>query len=316
MSDVSSDAEHDLENPDEPMAEFEPSSRERVSGPGFGGLLRSLFSRMPWGEPRSREERLNIPAPPGNAISVRNANGKTRVIGEDRDDIEIGVLKSVRADCPNVAAELLDSIRLQSASAADILEIEVQIPRKCARHAIAHIELRVPRETQVSLSSTNGKICLEGLDRAVRARSSNGSIRITEIMGDIDVTTANAKVACRSTHGHLRARSSNGKIEVASHRGSVDASTSNGVIRAVLEDLGHQGVSLKTSNGRIVLELPEKSDADVDIQVENGHIRNDLDLQLDGDVDRSETNGRVRGRLGKGGVPIRLRTSNGTVSLR
>ena len=255
---------------------------------------------------------MNIPAPAGNAISVRNANGKTRVIGEDRDDIEIGILKSVRADCPNVASQLLDSIQLQNADSADVLEIEIQIPRKCARHAIAHIELRVPRETQVSLSSTNGKICLEGIDRSVRARSSNGSIYIHEVNGDIDVTTANAKVACRNSQGHLRARSSNGKIEVGAHRGSLDASTSNGVIRAVIDDLGHVGVSLKTSNGRIVLELPENSDADVDIHVENGHIRNDLDLeQQTGDL-----NDRVRGRLGKGGAPIRLRTSNGTVSLR
>ncbi len=292
--------------------EKETRPNRRTSGPGFGGLLRSLFSKMPWGETASREERLRIPAPAGNAISVRNANGKTRVIGEDRDDIEIGILKSVRADCPNVASDLLDSIQLQNANSADVLEIEIQIPRKCARHAIAHIELRVPRGTQVSLSSANGKICLEGINRSVRAHSSNGSIHIHEVNGDIDVTTANAKVACHNTQGHLRARSSNGKIEVGAHRGSLDASTSNGVIRAVLKELGPVGVSLKTSNGRIVLELPEKSDADVDIQVENGHIRNDLDLE----EQTGDSNGRVRGRLGKGGVPIQLRTSNGTVSLR
>lgn len=284
----------------------------RSSGPGFGGLLRSIFSKISWGEAATREERLNIPAPKGKGISVHNANGKTRVIGEDREDIEIGILKSVRADCPDVASQLLDSIQLQNADSADILEIEISIPRKCARHAIAHIELRVPRETQVSLSSTNGKICLEGIERPIRARSSNGSIHINEVNGDIDVTTANAKVACRNTEGHLRARSSNGKIEIGAHRGSVDASTSNGVIRAVLEHLGQVGVALKTSNGRIVLELPEKSDADVDIHVENGHIRNDLDLE----EQIGDANGRVRGRLGKGGIPIRLRTSNGTVALR
>ena len=130
--------------------------------------------------------------------------------------------------------------------------------------------------------------------------------------GDIDVTTANAKVACRSTCGHLRARSSNGKIEVGAHEGSVDASTSNGVIKASLDTLAASGVSLTTSNGRIALELPDHPDADVDIRVENGHIRNDLVLE-----DASgDSEGRVRGRVGKGGTPIRLRTSNGTVSVR
>ncbi len=297
---------------------FHPESTEEdkdsaaASGPGFGGLLRSLFSRMQWGERATHEEKLVIPSPPGRAIKIHNANGKTRVIGEDRDDIEIRIHKSVRADCPDLAAKLLDSIHLQNSKSADVLEIEVQIPRRCSRHAVAHVELCVPRDTTVASSSTNGKICLEGLERPIHARSNNGSISIDDVHGDIDVTTANAKVTCKCTHGHLRARSSNGKIEVDSHQGSIDASTSNGVIRASLDELGKNGVSLTTSNGRIVLDLPEEPDADVDIRVENGHIRNDLDLT----DQTSDADGRVRGRLGSGGTPIRLRTSNGTVSLR
>lgn len=284
----------------------------RTFGPGFGGLLRSLFANLPWTESASREESLIIPAPPGRAISVHNANGKTRIVGEDRDDIEVRVHKSVRADCSDVATKLLDSIRIQSSAGAEVLEIEVQIPRRCSKHAVAHIELRVPRATRISTSSSNGKICLEGIDRDVRARSSNGSISICEVNGDIDVTTANAKVACRCTHGHLRARSSNGKIELGGHRGSIDASTTNGVIKASLESVGHVGVALTTSNGRIVLDLPEKTDADIDMRVENGLIRNDLDLEQQS----GDENGWVRGRLGKGGCPIRLRTSNGTISIR
>jgi len=283
-----------------------------ATGPGFGGLLRSLFSKMQWGERITHEEILVVPAPPGRAITIYNANGKTRVIGEDRDDVEIRIHKSVRADCPDLAAKLLDSIRLQNSNSVDVLEIEVQIPRKCSRHAVAHIELCVPRDTEITLSSTNGKICLEGLERAIHARSSNGSVSISEVSGDIDVTTANAKVTCKCTHGHLRARSSNGKIEVDSHQGSLDASTSNGVIRASLDALDEVGVTLTTSNGRIVLDLPEKPDADVDIRVENGHIRNDLELT----DQTSDVDGRVRGRLGVGGTLIRLRTSNGTISLR
>ncbi len=285
---------------------------EKATGPGFGGFLRSLFFKMQWGERTTHEEILVVPCPAGRAISIHNANGKTSVLGEDRDDLEVRVHKSVRADCPDLAEKLLDSIRLQNSSSADVLEIEVQIPRKCSRHAVAHIELCIPRDTKVDVGSTNGKICLEGINRSIRARSNNGSISISDIRGDIDVTTANAKVTCSCTHGHLRARSSNGKIEVDSHQGSIDASTSNGIIRASIDELGETGVSLTTTNGRIVLDLPDKPDVDVDILVENGHIRNDLELK----DQTHDMNGRVRGRIGNGGTPIRLRTSNGTVALR
>jgi Toastrack DUF4097 len=294
----------------------ESGGEERASkgrqGPGFGGLLRSFFSKIPWHESASRDETIRIPAPRGAAISIHNANGKTRVVGEDRADIEISVHKSVSADCPEIAEKLLDSILLQNGKSSDVLEIEIQIPRKCSRRAVAHLEVRVPRATQVASSSTNGKISLEGLERSIRARSSNGSIAICEVNGDIDVTTANAKVACRCTQGRLHARSSNGKIEVGSHTGSIDASTSNGVIKASIDVLGEEGVVLSTSNGRIVLDIPDNSDADVDIRVENGHIRNDIDLE----ETLPHADGRVRGRIGKGGTPIRLKTSNGTISLR
>ncbi len=293
-------------------AEKKSEENDDASGPGFGGLLRSFFSKIPWGESTTHEESITVPSPPGRAVSLYNANGKTRVIGEDRKDIEIRIHKSVRADCPDMAQKLIDSIGVQHSVSADVLEIEVQIPRKSARHAVVHVELLVPRATTVTLNSTNGKICLEGLERSVNARSSNGSIAITDVNGDIDVTTANAKVSCHCTHGHLKARSSNGKIEVDRHQGSIDAATSNGVIRASLESLNAGGISLTTSNGRIVLDLPEAADADVDIRVENGHIRNDLELS----DPESDAEGRVRGRIGKGGIPIRLRTSNGTVALR
>lgn len=282
------------------------------SGAGFGGILRSFFSKIPWHEAASREESMRVPAPSDATIQIHNANGKTRVIGEDREDVEIRVHKSVSADCPEVAEKLLDSIHLQNGKSSGTLEIEVQIPRRCSRRAVAHLEVRVPRATRVSSSSTNGKISVEGLERSIRARSSNGSIAICDVNGDIDVTTANAKVACRCTQGRLHARSSNGKIEVGGHTGSIDASTSNGVIKATVDALGDAGVLLSTSNGRIVLELPDESDADIDIRVENGHIRNDLDLE----ETASAAEGRVLGRIGKGGIPIRLRTSNGTISLR
>jgi hypothetical protein len=92
----------------------------------------------------------------------------------------------------------------------------------------------------------------------------------------------------------------------------VDASTSNGLIRASVEELGPSGVLLATSNGRIVLEIPDDASASVDVRVDNGVIRNELELD---DATRS-SDGRLRGQLGEGGAPIKLRTSNGSITLR
>jgi len=280
--------------------------------PSLGGFFRSLFSGIPWSESAEREEVITRPRPQGGAVRISNSNGKTRVVGEEREDVEILAHKYARAESEDAAEQMLERIRVVAEEVGGSLDLEAVIPKKWNRHGSVSLEVRVPRAVRLEVSAANGKVCLEGLRSSVDARSSNGPVRIHDVLGDIDVFTSNAKVSCDCTCGRLIARSSNGKIELGAHRGSIDASTSNGFIRATIEELGREGVRLATSNGRIVLELPEDVDAEVDIRVENGVIRSSRSLEGAGD----EANGRMRGRLGRGGAQIRLRTSNGVISLR
>ena len=281
-------------------------------GSGLSHFLRSLLSGVPWSERATSDFELHFDAPVGGHIDLTNSNGKTRVIGEDRSDVLLRGHKVARAESEQAAAATLDGIRIRSEELSGVLSLESEVPRKWNRHGHIDLEVRVPRDTRLEVTSSNGKVCLMGLRRGAQAHSSNGSIRLEDIEGDIELITANAKVCCSCTCGHLVARSSNGKIEVGDHRGAIDASTSNGLIHASLKSLSIDGVTLATSNGRIVLELPEEPDADVDVRVDNGVIRSDLAL---GEEVRDSA-GRLRGRLGRGGAPIKLRTSNGTVCLR
>jgi hypothetical protein len=281
-------------------------------GSSLGGFLRSLLAGVPWSERAEGEELLQLEARGIGTLRLHNSNGRTCVFGEDRQDVEVKARKIARAESTEAAKQLLDQIRIVSEEIGNALEFEVEIPRKWNRRGHANLELRVPRGMSVEVTASNGKIGIEGLRARVSAHSSNGSVSIADVIGDIYAETSNAKVACSCTRGRLLARSSNGKIELVEHRGSINASTSNGLIRAALDEVGKQGVQLATSNGRIVLELPEEVDADVDIRVDNGFIRNARSLCKA----TRERDGQVRGRIGSGGSPIKLRTSNGTISLR
>lgn len=285
---------------------------EETVGGGLGGFLRSLLAGIPWADRAETSEELELDVPPGGEIRIHNANGKTRVVGEDRDLIHVRAQKLARAESPEAAERLLDEIRVAAAEVGGNLEIEVEIPKRWNRHGHVNLEVLVPRKLRVAVHASNGKLCLEGMRGAVRARSSNGPVRVSDVVGDLEVYTSNARIICDRTQGRLTARSSNGKIELREHRGSVDASTSNGVIDASLEELGEAGILLATSNGRIILDLPEDVDAELDMRVDNGLIRTDRELS----AQTRETNGRVRGKLGRGGSLIKLRTSNGTISLR
>jgi hypothetical protein len=278
---------------------------------GFGGFLRSLLKGIPWSERAEREETLQVAAPASHRLRIHNSNGRTRIRGEDRSDIEVRSFKSARAESEQAATELLDEIRLVMSESEEGLDLEVEVPRRWNRRGCANLCIRLPREMMLAVVAANGRVDITGVRGPVKARSSNGSVSVSDVIGDVQVTTSNAKVCCSGTCGRLMARSSNGKIEIEQHRGSLDASTSNGLIRAALDEIGKDGVHLATSNGRIVLDLPDETDADVDIRVDNGVIRNDRPLRRA----TRETGGRVVGQVGLGGPLIKLRTSNGSIAV-
>jgi DUF4097 and DUF4098 domain-containing protein YvlB len=278
---------------------------------GFTGFLRSLLKGIPWSERAEHKETLHIDAPANGRLRIHNSNGRTRVTGEDREDIEVMSMKTARAESEEAAAELLDEIRLVLNETAEGLDLEVEVPRRWNRRGAANLCVRLPREMVLAVVAANGRVDISGVRGPVKARSTNGSVSVSDVVGDVEVATSNAKVCCSCTCGRLLARSSNGKIEIEQHRGSVDASTSNGLIRAALDEVGKDGIHLATSNGRIVLDLPEDTDADVDIRVDNGVIRNDRPLRKA----TRETGGRVVGSVGAGGPLIKLRTSNGSIAV-
>jgi hypothetical protein len=274
-------------------------------------LLRDLLDNIPWSERAEAQESVRFAAPASGSFRVHNANGRTRISGEDREDIQVTALKAARAESTAAAAALLHDIRLVFTETHEGASLEVQVPRKWHRRGCASLCIRLPRAMHVAVVAENGRVDVEGIRGSVRAHATNGSANVADVIGDVEVATSNARVSCGGTCGKLSARSSNGKIEIQHHRGSLNASTSNGLIRAALENIDEGGIQLTTSNGRIVLDLPEEIDADIDIRVDNGTILNERCLCH---VSR-ETHGRIAGRLGHGGAPIKLRTSNGSISI-
>ncbi|MCH2186805.1 DUF4097 family beta strand repeat-containing protein [Myxococcota bacterium] len=292
---------------------FAHAPAESTEGRGVGRFLRSLLSGIPWSEKETRDFEKALDSPLAGRVEITNANGRTRVIGEDRKNVLVRGQKQARAESASAAQRLIETIDVVAVeTASGVLVFECEIPRSWNRHGSIDLEVRVPQDTEVDVTCSNGKVCLEGLRHGVRARSSNGSIRLEDIMGPIELITANAKICCANTVGQLVARSSNGKIDIEGHRGALNAETSNGLIRAQIVELNDSGLKLSTSNGRIILELPEQPHADLDIRVDNGVIRNELGAP----ESMREKNGRLKGQLGRGGCPIKLRTSNGAISLR
>jgi Toastrack DUF4097 len=102
----------------------------------------------------------------------------------------------------------------------------------------------------------------------------------------------------------------NGDIEVYEAGGDVHAHTTNGNVHLELANFrGPDGASAETTNGSVLLAVPPDTHADLVAICLNGNFRSELPLQEEESLKPRETHGK----LGKGGVPIRLRTINGGI---
>jgi hypothetical protein len=135
----------------------------------------------------------------------------------------------------------------------------------------------VPRRTDLSLESTNG------------------GISISQVAGDLEF------------------RTTNGGVKLAEVAGNVHGRTTNGGLTVELSGSEWQGTGLDatTTNGGVTLVVPDGYNAHLETGTTNGGLRFDFPVTVQGRVDRN-----ISTDLGNGGAPIRVRTTNGGVSVK
>ena len=95
-------------------------------------------------------------------------------------------------------------------------------------------------------------------------------------------------------------------------RGGASATPVNRSIRASFGETWNGEATFETVNGSIRVEVPEQINADLAIRTANGRITTD-DLSI---TTTRRTRRRVEGALGEGGPDLRLKTVNGSITLR
>jgi hypothetical protein len=105
-------------------------------------------------------------------------------------------------------------------------------------------------------------------------------------------------------------RTVNGNIEVYEGGGAVHAHTTNGNVHLELLHIQDKGGAIaETTNGSVLLAIPAGMQANLEARCLNGSFSSELPLALESSQGPRETHGK----LGKGGVPIRLHTINGGI---
>ena len=173
-----------------------------------------------------------------------------------------------------------------------------------------HVDVRVPRDADVAVSS------------------GDGSVEIEAIGGNVDVRTGDGNVAVLGARGSIRLHTGDGSINGADLDGSIDATTGDGSVHlegrfdvlAVETGDGKLVASawpgsrvmqpwhLQTGDGSVALALPRDLGAHVDARTGDGSVRSTIPLAQLG-------SSRAEGDINGGGPPIVVRTGDGSIRL-
>lgn len=267
----------------------------------------------------------------GGTLTVRTSGGSISVMGTSGNDVRVDMF--VRKNGRELSPEDTDlsnyTITIRKEGNDVIAKAERtssgNIMRGYNNESISFV-VRVPSTYSTSLGTSGGSIRVSNLNGThsvntsggsltfmnltgpIQGRTSGGSIDAEGIRGDFDVSTSGGSIRVSDIEGAMSLRTSGGSIRIQDAKGSVDGTTSGGSINATFTDVTGP-IDLGTSGGSVTITLPRDLEFNLDVRG-NRVITNDF--SFDGRTDRDRMTGTVNG----GGVPVRLRTSAGTVRIK
>jgi hypothetical protein len=160
----------------------------------------------------------------------------------------------------------------------------------------------------IELTTSGGSINAENCEGKLKLTTSGGSLNLRNLKGEINATTSGGSVRGGNIGGELKTHTSGGSIFLNDLSCSLETSTSSGSIHVSMKELG-KFINISNSAGNINLELPKDKGLNLDLSAQK--IIMDKPENFKGTIDDDEMEGALNG----GGIPVKVKTSNGRISL-
>ncbi len=179
----------------------------------------------------------------------------------------------------------------------------------------ANLIVQMPASGTVQASSGDGSIDIERIKGTFDLRSGDGSIRGRELGGDVKAHTGDGSIKLSGVNGGLDVDTGDGSITIDGTVAVLRARSGDGSVsvRAAPGSGSAGDWTITTGDGSIVLELPDGFNGDLDAHA--GGSVNVEGITLSNVTGRISRNS-IRGQLGSGGRSVRVRTGDGSISLR
>jgi DUF4097 and DUF4098 domain-containing protein YvlB len=229
-------------------------------------------------------------------VNLSTFDGAIEIRPWDKPEVEVVIEKR------GPSKESLADLAIDATQSGSRINVDVRLPRRKVGWFIgaspsAKLIVSVPARSNVVAKSGDGSIDVERITGRVELTSGDGNIRASDLAGDVNVHTGDGSIVLDGAFGGLRARSGDGSVRIHAARSSAPGDW-----------------EITTGDGSIALEVAEGFNADLDAHTGDGRVRiEDLEVTNSGAEKRRDT---VKGRIGSGGRLVRLRTGDGSITLR
>jgi hypothetical protein len=162
---------------------------------------------------------------------------------------------------------------------------------------------------EARLTAHHGGVNAEDVQGAVFAASSFDNMRLVRIGKDVEATVDHGGLEAEDLAGAARVKVAGDDVTIKDFASSVDVEADRGSVELTPSGPIAHPLSVRTRHGGITLRVPAGSGLDVEAASRHG----ELDVDVDGWSAQRTEDSRTFGRVGKGGVPVKLDADNGDV---
>ncbi|MBI3402811.1 MAG: DUF4097 family beta strand repeat protein [Acidobacteria bacterium] len=249
-------------------------------------------------------------------VSVSTFDGSIEIRPWDKPDVQVVVEKHAR--------DKADADEIEVRAEQNGNHVIVEVKTRNNDHGFhfgwnsrsARLIVSAPATADVAARSGDGSIDVERITGRLELKSGDGSIRGRELGGAVTAHSGDGSIKLEGVSGALDVDTGDGSIVVAGKLTAVRARSGDGsvTVRAESGSAPNADWNITTGDGSVTLEVPEDFGAELDAHTGDGRVRlQDVTVSnVVGEMGKST----VKGRLGSGGPALRVRTGDGSITVR
>lgn len=266
------------------------------------------------------EKRFSTGAKP--QVTLSTFDGAIEIRPWDKNEVLVVVEKRA------VDKAAADAIAVRAEQEGDRVTVDVTGPKRTGISIFGNIGrsarliVSLPATSDVNAKSGDGSIDVESVAGKMELRSGDGSIHGRALKGEVTAHTGDGSIHLVDLDGALTVDTGDGSIHVNGKLSTVRARSGDGsmTIRADQGSAASADWDITTGDGSVTLEIPGDFNGELDAHTGDGGVHVDDVGLTEAPSDESERHSRrrstVRGRLGSGGKTVRIRTGDGSITLR